>query len=112
MNNIACFLAPRLVMETERSRDPSLIGVPAAVIDENGIMTHVSEEAAVFGIGVGQKSRSGKSLCPSLRLLSYDFPAYEAAARPLWDMLADESSVVEPIDPQNCFVVLETRDIS
>lgn len=49
---------------------------------------------------------ASSSLYQGLTLLSYDRPAYEIAARVLWDLLATESATVEPAGPECAYAVL------
>ncbi len=75
------------------------------------IVAAVSEEAQRFGVRVGQPISGARSLCPGLTVLPYDRPAYDEAAQLLWNVLAVESSVVEPVCPEVCYVGMRGSDV-
>src|SRR6185437_15005937 len=70
----------------------------------------VSEEAEQYGLRAGQKASGARALCPTIALLPYDGEHYSEAARSVWDRLAVESSVVEPVSTELCFVEIGGRD--
>lgn len=108
---IACFLMPQIAIATERSRIEGLWGEPVALTGENEIVLCVSEEAKVYGVEPGQKSSGAKALCANLRLLPYERDCYEQAAALIWDALAVESSVVEPVSPEICYAEVDDRHV-
>jgi len=93
----------------ERERRPELKGQPLALTCD-GVLCAVSEEAERFGIKPGQKAAGAYSLCENITLAPYLLENYEAAIRPLWNLCAIESSVVEPVSPETCYVELSGRD--
>ncbi len=106
----ACFLIPAFGIACERARRPDLLGKPLALTSDGVVLQVVSEEAEQYGIRVGQKASGARSLCPTLALLPYDGESYTEAARPIWDRLAIESSFVEPVLPELCFVEMSGRE--
>ena len=48
------------------------------------------DEAAPFGIKVGQTASGAKGLCERLIVLPYDRPSYEEAAHLIWDLFESE----------------------
>src|SRR5437868_1577965 len=100
---IACCFMPDIALYVERARSPHLAGRPVGIAGPDDILVVVSEEAAPFGIRIGQTSSGARGLCERLTVLPYDRPAYELAARPVWDLCAVESSIVEPISPEVCY---------
>jgi len=106
---IACFSVPTIGLAVERERRPELKGQPLA-LTRDGVLCVVSREAESFGIKPGQKVSGAYSLCENLTVAPYLLATYEAAIRPLWNLCAIESSVVEPISPEKCFVELSGRE--
>src|SRR5688500_1294947 len=107
---IACFYMPQIGIAVERARLNHLWGEPVGLAAEDGSLAAVSDEAAPFGIKPGQDSGGAKALCRNLTVLPYDSAAYEEAAHCVWDLFAIESSFVEPVSPEICFVDLAGAD--
>jgi DNA polymerase-4 len=107
---VACFYMPLIGIAVERARLNHLWGEPVGLTSADGALAAVSEEAEPFGIRMGQDANGAKALCQNLILLPYDRPAYEEAAHAIWDLFAIESSFVEPVSPEVCFVELPTPD--
>ncbi|MCW3099656.1 MAG: dinB [Chthonomonadaceae bacterium] len=101
---IACFLFRHVGLAVERTRAENLWGEPFALCAADSTLQVVSDEAGRFGVCAGQNSSSARALCPSLIVLPYDRAAYEAAMGTVWDALAVESSVVEPVGPEIAYV--------
>jgi DNA polymerase IV len=110
--SVACFVLPQFGIACERKRTPDLAGLPLVLTGEDGTVCVASDEAAHFGIREGQKVSGARALCSDLCLRPYDLPAYEADARDAWDLLAIESSFVEPESPEVCFVGFDGREIA
>jgi DNA polymerase-4 len=108
---IGCVVLEQIGIACERARFPHLDGEPFALAEggSNPAVRAVSDEAARWGVAAGQTVSGARTLCPDLIVLRYDKPAYEAAARSVWDLLAAMSDVVEPISPEMAFVVLSER---
>ena len=107
---IACFYMPQIGIAVERSRLNHLWGAPVGLAAEDGVLAAVSDEAAMFGIEPGQDAAGARALCTHLTVLPYDRPAYEEAAHCVWDLFAIESSFVEPVSPEVCFIELVDSD--
>ena len=112
MSVIACFWMQHIAIATEICRAPSLLGEAFALTSEDGIVACASDEAARHGVEPGHKSSGAKTLCPSLRLLPYTRPIYEQAASMIWNGIAVESSVVEPLSPEICYAELDDRHVA
>jgi DNA polymerase-4 len=104
---VCCFRIPEIGIAVERSRIPELWGEPVVLIDSDRVIACVSPECAVHGVAAGQKLSGAASLCPGLRALPYDRVAYAGAAEQVWDVLALESSTVEPVSPELCFLAID-----
>jgi nucleotidyltransferase/DNA polymerase involved in DNA repair len=108
---IACFYMPQIAIATERIRALSLWGQPLALVGEDDALVCVSEEAATAGVKLGQAAGGARALCRRLVVLPYDLAAYEAAAQVVWEALAVESSLVEPVAPEVCYVQFDGSEI-
>jgi DNA polymerase IV len=108
---IACFLVPAFGIVCEHTRRPDLAGRPLALTSDGGVLRSVSEETERFGIRAGQSSSGAKALCPAIALLPYDAEHYLEAARGIWDLLAVESSCVEPVSPEVSYAEMDGRDV-
>ena len=109
---IGCFFMPRIGIAAERCRMPDLWGEPTALTSESGVLLVVSEEAEPYGVRPGQKSAGARSLCPALNLLPYDGAIYRQAAEVIWNGIAVESSVVEPVSAELCYAELDDRHVT
>lgn len=103
---VACLWVEHIGIAVERARLPHLDGEPFALAAADGTIRVASEEAARWGVRSGMAVQGARSLCGDLIVLPYDGPAYELAARPIWDILAVESSIVEPIKPEMAYMEL------
>ena len=108
--SIACFLIPAIGIACERARHAHLAEKPLVLSGDGGALQVVSEAAARYGLRRGQSASGARSLCTTLVMMPYDEEAYKEAARGIWDLLAIESSVVEPVSPELCFVEMDGRD--
>ena len=109
---IACFITEKIGIACEWSRLPHLYGQPVALRDDRGILSVVSTEAFPFGVRAGQASTFARSLCRGLIVLPYDQAAYRKAATAIWDAVAVESSVVEPLSPEIVFADIAGTEIA
>lgn len=109
---VACFFLPQLSIVCTRISFPYLKGAAFVLTDARYCLQAVSEEAREHGIETGMTVTAARALCESLSVLPYDLPAYELAARPLWDLLATESSCVEPDGPELCYAEFTGREIT
>lgn len=110
MDYVAAFTLPKIAIACERARLPCLDPGPLALAKDDTILAAVSDEAESFGICVGMTSSAARALCQGLVLLPYDAVAYREAAEAVWNLLAVESSWVEPICPELAYVILSGED--
>jgi DNA polymerase-4 len=101
---VACLWGERLGVAVERRRLPELVDEPVVLAAPDATIAVTSTEAEIWGITAGISVQGARGLCADLRVLPYDRLAYEIAARPLWDLIATESNVVEPVSPEVCYV--------
>jgi DNA polymerase IV len=97
---VACFVVPQLGIACERLRLPEVVGQPLVLVEDGDHIRVVSDEAAAGGIATGQTAACARTFCPSVTVLPYDKEAYGAAAWGMWDLVAEESSCVEPAAPE------------
>ncbi|BDI32597.1 hypothetical protein CCAX7_46480 [Capsulimonas corticalis] len=87
----------------ERARLPHLIDQPFILASDDGIVKCASPEARAQGIRRGLNTTTAVALCEHLIVLPYDQSAYTEAAETIWDVIAVETSSVEPIDAELCY---------
>lgn len=109
---ISCFLAARVGIAHERALRPELREQPVALVNTEGVLTAVSEEAEAGGVRAGQSAAGARALCEELHVLPYNREAYAETAGRMWDLLAIESSFVEPITPEICFTAWDGPEIA
>src|SRR5436190_10169620 len=97
---------PQAGIAVERNRFTHLWGEPVALVDDTGLVAALSDEAASTGIKIGQAASGAKAFCPNLVTLPYDLEAYSHASECIWNLFAIESSFVEPVTPELCYVEL------
>jgi len=107
---IAAFSLPQIAIACECARLPQLAHEPLALAGDDGVLSAVSEEAASFGIQAGMTASTARCLCQGLIVLPYDRATYNEAAESVWNLLAVESSVVEPISPELAFMEITGAD--
>jgi DNA polymerase-4 len=101
---IACFYLPDIGIAAEISRVPFYKGEPLALANTGGVLQAASSVARKAGVQAGMTISGARALCRNLIVLPYNRPIYEEAAEAVWDMLATESSRVEPVSPELSFV--------
>jgi DNA polymerase IV len=109
---IACFVFAQAGVAVERARAASLVGEAFALHGPDNVLQVVSEQAEQFGVRPGQRVIAARSLCPSLLTLPYDRPAYEQAMQVVWDAVAVETSLVEPVSPELVYAAIDGRDVA
>src|SRR5258708_35235500 len=101
---------PESGIAVERARLSHLWGEPVGLAGANDTLIAVSDEAARFGIKVGQTASGAKGLCERLIVLPYDRPSYEEAAHLIWNLFAIESSGVQPASPRVSLIELKDHE--
>ena len=99
----ACFRLNNISVAAERARLPHLWGEPFALAGADNLLIAVSPECYPFGIKAGQSAQAARAMCQSLIIMPYDRDAYMRAAESIWDMIAVETSLVEPVSPENVY---------
>jgi DNA polymerase-4 len=105
---IACFYLPEIGIAVEIARVPFHRGEPLALATAGGVIQAVSNEGKKAGVQPEMTVTGARALCRNLVVLPYNRPAYEEAAEAVWDILATESSRVEPVSPEISFIELSS----
>ena len=100
---IACFRLNTISIAAERARLPHLWGEPFALAAADNVLVAVSPECFPHGIKAGQSAQAARAMCQALIVMPYDRDAYTRAAESIWDMIAVETSIVEPVRPETVF---------
>ena len=91
----------------EEQRDPALRGTAFAVggaADGRGVVSSCSYEARRFGVRSAMPMGRARTLCPHLRCLPTDFPAYRAASAQVMDRLRAVTPRLEQISIDEAFL--------
>ncbi|WXC41393.1 hypothetical protein QX201_001199 [Fusarium graminearum] len=81
-------------------KKPELINKPAVVAHSIGSGSEIAScnyPAREFGVKNGMWMKSALELCPDLKVLPYDFPAYEKASRLFYESMLDIGGVVQSV---------------
>ncbi|RGP76329.1 DNA repair rev1 [Fusarium sporotrichioides] len=81
-------------------KKPELINKPAVVAHSTGSGSEIAScnyPAREFGVKNGMWMKSALELCPDLKVLPYDFPAYEEASRLFYESILDIGGVVQSV---------------
>lgn len=81
-------------------KNPQYKDKPAVVAHGNGSGSEIAScnyPARKFGIKNGMWMKRALDLCPDLKILPYDFPAYEAASRAFYDVILSIGGIVQSV---------------
>ncbi|KAI0414823.1 impB/mucB/samB family protein [Xylaria grammica] len=79
---------------------PNFVDKPAVVAHGTGDGSEIAScnyPARSFGVKNGMWMKRAKELCPGLKVLPYDFPAYEDASRLFYECILDVGGVVQSV---------------
>lgn len=91
----------------EEQKDPALRGTAFAVggaAEGRGVVSSCSYEARRFGVRSAMPMGRARTLCPHLRCLPTDFPAYRAASTQVMDRLRAVTPRLEQISIDEAFL--------
>lgn len=86
---------------------PEFITKPAVVAHGNGTGSEIAScnyPAREFGVKNGMWMKRAKELCPDLKVLPYDFPAYEEASKLFYEAILDVGGVVQSVSIDEALV--------
>jgi len=81
-------------------RAPDYVDKPAVVAHGNGIGSEIAScnyPARNFGVKNGMWMKKAKELCPDIKVLPYDFPAYEEASALFYECILETGGVVQSV---------------
>ncbi|KAH7197378.1 uncharacterized protein B0J16DRAFT_278553 [Fusarium flagelliforme] len=81
-------------------KNPEFITKPAVVAHSTGSGSEIAScnyPAREFGVKNGMWMKSALELCPDLKVLPYDFPAYEEASRLFYESILDIGGLVQSV---------------
>ncbi|KAL1632081.1 deoxycytidyl transferase [Neofusicoccum ribis] len=81
-------------------KHPQYLEKPAVVAHGNGSGSEIAScnyPARKFGIKNGMWMKKAQEMCPELKILPYDFPAYEEASRSFYDAILATDGVVQSV---------------
>lgn len=96
-------------------RDPQYSGKPAVVAHGTGTGSEIAScnyPAREFGVKNGMWMKKALELCPDLKVLPYDFPAYEEASRLFYETILDTGGVVQSVSVDEALVDITTIVLS
>jgi nucleotidyltransferase/DNA polymerase involved in DNA repair len=107
---IVCFTMPDVAIVCERNNMPRFADVPLVVTDKDGTIRAASAEARAYGVRRGQPATFARSLCRQLVVRQYDAKTYLKTAEALWNEIAQETSVVEPVTAELVYAKIDGWD--
>ena len=88
-------------------KHPDCIDKPAVVAHGTGTGSEIAScnyPARKFGVKNGMWMKTALELCPNLKVLPYDFPAYEEASRQFYEAILDGGGVVQSVSIDEALV--------
>lgn len=88
-------------------RHPELVDKPAVVAHGTGNGSEIAScnyPARKFGVRNGMWMKRAQELCPDLKVLPYDFPAYEEASRLFYDAIIDVGGITQSVSIDEALV--------
>lgn len=88
-------------------RHPDLIDKPVVVAHGTGTGSEIAScnyPARKFGVKNGMWMKRALELCPDIKVLPYDFPAYEDASRLFYECILDIGGVVQSVSIDEALV--------
>ncbi|EWZ91959.1 DNA repair protein REV1 [Fusarium oxysporum f. sp. radicis-lycopersici 26381] len=88
-------------------KNPEYIDKPAVVAHSTGSGSEIAScnyPAREFGVKNGMWMKSALEMCPELKVLPYDFPAYEEASRLFYESILDIGGLVQSVSIDEALV--------
>ncbi|KAF6817709.1 impb mucb samb family protein [Colletotrichum musicola] len=88
-------------------RHPELVDKPVVVAHSSGTASEIAScnyVARKFGVKNGMWMKRALELCPDIKVLPYDFPAYEEASRLFYEAILDIGGVVQSVSIDEALV--------
>lgn len=90
---------------------PQYVDLPVAIAHGGGSGSEIAScnyPARKFGVKNGMWMKSAQKLCPNLKVLPYDFKAYEEASRDFYAAILDTNGVVQSVSIDEALVDVST----
>lgn len=87
--------------------NPEWIGKPAAVAHSGGPGAEIAScnyPARAFGIKNGMWMKNALKLCPQIKVLPYDFPAYEAVCNQFYEVLLNVGGIIQSVSVDEALI--------
>ncbi|KAJ4303715.1 deoxycytidyl transferase [Kalmusia sp. IMI 367209] len=88
-------------------KHPQYKDKPAVVAHGNGSGSEIAScnyPARKFGVKNGMWMKRAQELCPDLKILPYDFPAYEEASRAFYDAILATGGIVQSVSVDEALI--------
>ena len=95
-------------------KHPEFVDKPAVVAHGDGSGSEIAScnyPAREFGVKNGMWMKTAKQLCPDLKVLPYDFKAYEDASRDFYEAIMDTGGIVQSVSVDEALVDVSTACI-
>ncbi|CAG8982612.1 hypothetical protein HYALB_00008104 [Hymenoscyphus albidus] len=86
---------------------PEYVGKPAVVAHGNGTGSEIAScnyPARAFGVKNGMWMKNALTLCPDIKVLPYDFPAYEEASQGFYEAVLNVGGVVQSVSVDEALI--------
>jgi DNA repair protein REV1 len=86
---------------------PEYVDKPAVVAHGSGLGSEIAScnySARAFGVKNGMWMKKALELCPDIKVLPYDFPAYEEASRSFYKAILDVGGIVQSVSVDEALV--------
>lgn len=96
-------------------KNPEYVDKPAVVAHGGGSGSEIAScnyPARKFGVSNGMWMKRAQELCPDLKVLPYDFPAYEDASRKFYDSILATGGIVQSVSIDEALVDISAACIS
>ncbi|KAL9043892.1 MAG: hypothetical protein Q9214_002936 [Letrouitia sp. 1 TL-2023] len=92
-------------------KHPQYVNDPVVIAHGGGSGSEIAScnyPAREFGIKNGMWMKNAQRLCPKLKVLPYDFKAYEAASRSFYEAIIDTGGIVQSVSVDEALVDVST----
>ncbi|KAJ8070740.1 hypothetical protein OCU04_001110 [Sclerotinia nivalis] len=86
---------------------PEYVDKPAVVAHGNGTGSEIAScnyPARAFGVKNGMWMKNAIKFCPNIKVLPYDFPAYEEASKAFYEAILDVGGIVQSVSVDEALV--------
>lgn len=86
---------------------PQYVDLPVAIAHGGGSGSEIAScnyPARKFGVKNGMWMKSAQKMCPDLKVLPYDFKAYEEASRTFYEAIMDTGGIVQSVSVDEALV--------